>query len=259
VKYPEKWGRFNTFINDQLAELTDGSYGKIDIMWFDLIGISNEKTVDWERFTQTVRSFQPQAMMVARHALSRYENYRTPEQEVPEKALDYPWETCMTMGKMWSYKADDEYKPAYQLIQTLIRVVSRGGNFLLNIGPSPNGDFHPTAYQRLKEIGDWMKINNEAIYATKTIAPYYETKTVFTQKGRYIYATYLPDENETTIPPAIIIHSFQPQRGSEVHLLGYNKPLSWLNAGKGFIIHIPESLQNNPPCQYGWVFRFKNK
>jgi alpha-L-fucosidase len=258
-KYPEKWERFNTFINSQLDELTGGTYGQIDMMWFDLIGISNEKKVDWERFTRTVRSHQPHAMMVARGANNIYENYRTPEQEVPEKALDYPWETCMTMANQWSYKADDNYKSAYRLIQTLIQVVSRGGNFLLNIGPSPAGDFHPTAYQRLKEIGAWMKINGESIYGTKTIAPYHETKTVFTQKAGTVYATYLPDEDETVIPSSITIQSFRPKANGKVYLLGYDKPLAWSNVGKGFIINIPKSVQNHPPCQYGWVFRFENK
>jgi alpha-L-fucosidase len=258
-KYPEKWERFSTFINSQLEELISGNYGKLDMMWFDLCGISNEKGVDWERLSQTIHSYQPQTMMVVRGANNQYENYRTPEQEVPEKALDYPWETCMTMGGSWSYKADDEYKPTYQLIQTLVQVVSRGGNFLLNIGPSPEGDFHPTAYQRLKEIGNWMKINGESIYGTKTIAPYHETKIVFTQKTGIIYATYLPDKDETVIPATIIIHSFQPKANSKVYLLGYNKPLSWSNIGKGFVINIPKSVQNNPPCQYGWVFKFDSQ
>lgn len=255
--YPEKWNRFNDFINAQLGELTDGSYGKVDIVWFDLIGISKEKAVDWERFTRTIRSHQPQAMVVARTAYNKYENYRTPEQEVPDQALDYPWETCMTMGKSWSYKKDDEFKSAYQLVQTLVQVVSRGGNFLLNVGPSPEGDFHPTAYQLLKEIGEWMKVNSESIYGTKPIKPYQETKIVFTQKDRYTYVTYMPDEDELTLPSMISVQSMQPVKGSKVYLLGYDKPVAWENNGTGFVIKIPKNIQNKPPCKHAWVFRFE--
>ena len=256
-KYPEKWNRFNDFINAQLSELTDGSYGKVDIMWFDLIGISNEKTVDWERFTNTVRSHQPQAMMVARHAYTKYENYRTPEQEIPEEALDYPWETCMTMGNMWSYNADEDFKSTWQLVRALVQVVSRGGNFLLNVGPSPEGDFHPTAYQRLREIGEWMKINGESIYGTKPIAPYQETKIAFTQKGKYVYATYLPDENEVNVPKVVSIQSMQLAKGSKVYLLGYKKPLEWERSGTGIQIKLPGGVQNTSPCKHAWVFRLE--
>ena len=256
-KYPEKWDRFNDFINAQLGELTGGAYGKVDIMWFDLIGISQEKKVDWERFTKTVRSNQPQALMVARGSGDQYENYRTPEQEVPDQALDYPWETCMTMGDQWSYNANDNFKSSYQLIQLLVRIVSKGGNFLLNIGPGPDGDLHPIAYDRLKEIGNWMKMNGEAIYGTKPVKPYQETKLAFTQKGNNLYAFYLPDEDEKNIPAIVMISSKQPVKGSKIFLLGYSEPLKWEKNGKGVLINIPEKLQKSPVCQNAWTFKMQ--
>ena len=149
AKHPEKWERYNNFIYNQLEELVSG-YGQLDLLWFDLIGISKEKQVDWPRFAKLARDHQPGIIMVAMGAKNQYENYRTPEQEVPEEALDYPWETCMTMGDQWSYKPGDHYKSAHQLVQLLVRIVSRGGNFLLNIGPGTDGDFDPVAYDRLK-------------------------------------------------------------------------------------------------------------
>ena len=161
------------------------------------------------------------------------------------------------MGRSWSYNADEQFKTSHRLVQMLVQVVSRGGNFLLNIGPGPDGDFHPTAYERLKEIGGWMKINSEAIYETKPIAPFQETKLVFTQKENNIYATYLPDEDEKNMPSIVMIHSMQPKKGSKIYLLGYSQPLSWENTGKGFTINIPGSLRNKPPCQYAWTFKFE--
>ena len=72
---------------------------------------------------------------------------------------------------------------------------------MLNIGPGPDGDIDPIAYDRLKEIGEWMKINSEAIYGTKPVKPYQETKIAFTKKENVVYAIYLPDENEKTFHP----------------------------------------------------------
>jgi alpha-L-fucosidase len=255
-KYPGKWQRLNDFIYNQLDELTGGDYGKLDLLWFDLCNVSSEgKKVDWPRFTGMVRANQPGILMVARGSNDQYENYRTPEQEVPDQALDYPWETCMTMGKSWSYKPNDQYKSVYELVQLLVKIVSRGGNFLLNIGPGPDGDFDPVAYDRLKGIGDWININGEAIYGTKPVKPYHEDKLVFTQKANTVYAFYLPDENEKVMPERVTITSVQPETGSKVFLLGYNKPLKWTKSDKRTVIEIPKSIQNKPVCQNVWTFK----
>ena len=256
TKHPEKWERYNDFMSNQLEELVSG-YGKLDLLWFDLIGISKERVVDWPRFAKIARKHQPGIMMVARGANNQYENYRTPEQEVPEEALDYPWETCMTMGDQWSYKPNDNYKTGYQLIQLLVRIVAKGGNFLLNIGPGPDGDFDPVAYERLKEIGNWMKINSEAIYGTKPVKPYQENKIAFTQKGNSVYAIYLPNEDEKAIPSKVLISSFQPMKDSKIYLLSYVKPLSWEKSGNGIVINIPLALQRKPVCQNAWTFKMK--
>ena len=258
-KYPEKWENLNNFIYNQLEELVSGKYGKIDVFWFDFAGVvaDDSKMVNWKRFATMLRSYQPQTMIVARHTGTIYENYKTPEQEVPEKPLPYPWETCMTMAGQWSYNENDTYKPARQLIQTLAKIVSRGGNYLLNVGPGPDGEFHPTAYERLKEIGDWMKVNSEAIYATHPVAPYAETKTVFTQKGDKVYAIYLAGEDETTLPAEIKIDAFRPAKGGKVHLLGYGKPLQWEKSGAGMVVKIPQALRQKPPCGHAWVIRLQ--
>ena len=143
------------------------------------------------------RRHQPGLLVVDRTVTGRYENYRTPEQEVPEKPLPYAWETCMTMGDSWSYVPGDRYKSANRLIHLLVDIVSKGGNFLLNIGPSPEGEFAPEALDRLREIGAWMKVNGEAIYGTRPIAPYKEAKTCFTAlPDGTVHAIYLADEDE---------------------------------------------------------------
>lgn len=258
-RYPKKWASLNTFINNQLKELTSGEYGKLNLLWFDLCEASSEKKLDWERFSQTVRSQQPGIITVARHQHDKFENYRTPEQKIPDQALDYPWESCMTMATQWSYKPSDTYKPASQIIQFLIQIVSRGGNFLLNVGPGPDGELDPVAYDRLNEIGQWMKINGEGIYGTKPVKPYKETKIAFTGKENTVYAFYLPDSNETKIPRQIFISGMKPASGEKVYLLGHKQALHCTENGMGIVVDIPSSLQNNPPCKYAWTLKFNVK
>ncbi|HRD44147.1 MAG TPA: alpha-L-fucosidase, partial [Ferruginibacter sp.] len=164
AKYPEQWKKFVDYTHRQVNELmTD--YGKMDILWLD--GGWVRKTTDeevkkyladisegsrWARNPQSqdvdipglaaeARKKQPGLIVVDRAVPGMYQNYLTPEQHIPENGLSYPWETCMTMANSWSYVPKDVYKPTDELIEKLVDVVSKGGNFLLNIGPSPEGTF----------------------------------------------------------------------------------------------------------------------
>jgi len=96
---------------------------------------------------------KPGIIIVDRWVPGPFENYHTPEQEIPQKPLPYPWETCMTMGNSWSYVPNDQYKPTNTIIHNLIDIVAKGGNYLLNIGPGPDGEWHDAAYVRLER--DW--------------------------------------------------------------------------------------------------------
>ncbi len=105
------------------------------------------------------RRHQPGLIVVDRSVHGPFENYRTPEQSIPDKPLDYPWETCMTMGGSWSYVPDDRYKSVNTLIHNLVDIVAKGGNYLLNVGPGPDGTWHDEAYRKLDSIGAWMSTN----------------------------------------------------------------------------------------------------
>lgn len=204
------------------------------------------------------RRHQPGLLVVDRTVTGRYENYRTPEQEVPEKPLPYAWETCMTMGGSWSYVPNDRYKPVRRLVHLLVDIVSKGGNFLLNIGPSPEGEFAPEALDRLRGIGEWMKVNGEAIYGTRPIAPYKEAKTCFTARpDGTVHAIYLADEDEAAPPSKIMLTSISPAAGSAVQMLGVREPVRWEKVGKGALLTLPASALAKPPCRHAWVFRFK--
>jgi alpha-L-fucosidase len=257
TKYPERWQRFCDYTFKQVEELVSG-YGKMDILWLDggWVCPQNGQDINMPKIATMARKYQPDMLIVDRTVTGKYENYRTPEQEIPPKPLDYPWETCMTMATSWSYVPGDIYKPAGKLIHMLVDIVAKGGNFLLNIGPSPEGDYADTAYARLKEIGDWMKINGEAIYRTRPIDPYKEGKICFTSLPEgTIYAIYLADDNERNLPSVIEISGFQPSRSSTIELLGVKGSLKWQQSGNGFRILVPASIRNKPPCRYAWAFK----
>lgn len=258
LQQPEQWRKFVQFTQGQVEELMTG-YGPIDILWLDAGQVRPpQQDIQMDKLVAMARSHQPKLIVVDRTVGGRYENYRTPEQEVPEKPLPYPWETCMTMGDQWSYKPNDKYKSTYRLIHLLVDVVGKGGNFLLNVGPQPDGELPPVAVQRLEEIGAWMTINSDAIYGTRPIAPYKEGQTVFTHKGETIYAIYLPQQEGQGLPEHFTLASLKPRAGSKVQLLGTLANLSWqTDAGGKTTINIPSELQASPPCKHAFVLKFQ--
>jgi len=268
-KYPQKWESFRTFTYNQIKELmTD--YGPVDILWLDGGWVQPmtetsprwgkspcDQNIDMPKIAAMARSLHPGLIIVDRAVEGRYQNYRTPEHEVPDTALSYVWETCMPMATSWSYVATDTYKSTWKLVHLLVDIVAKGGNFLLNIGPSPEGELPPESLDRLKGLGAWMKVNGSAIYATRAIAPYKEGKLCFTHGSENIInAIYLADESEQKPPEKITMKAFKPKTGSKVTMLGVEDALKWENTNDGFVIHVPESVRNNPPCANAWTFRF---
>ncbi len=258
-KYPDRWQSFCNYTYNQIEELMS-QYGKIDILWLDggWVSPANNQDINIPAIAQMARKYQPGLIIVDREVPGKYENYRTPEQQIPAKPLDYPWETCMTMATSWSYVKGDTYKPSRQLIQMLIDIVAKGGNFLLNIGPSPEGEFADTAYAHLKEIGNWMKINGEAIYKTRPIAPYKTGKTCFTSlPDGTIFVLYLAGEKETEMPSYINVKGVLPLKKSTIELLGRSGFVKWEANGNDFRIKVPSDCIHHPPCKYAWVFKIR--
>ena len=234
-------------------------YGPIDILWLDAGQVRPpEQDIQMDRLAAMARAHQPHLIIVDRTVGGRYENYRTPEQEVPDKPLPYVWESCLTMGDQWSFKPGDKYKSTHRLIHLLVDIVGKGGNFLLNVGPQPDGQLPEVALSRMKEIGAWMKVNGEAIYGTRAVAPYKNGQVVFTRKGHYVYAIYLTQNEGDPFPDQINFAGLKPKPGTPIHLLGLKKPLSWrTEPSGGTTIDLPSSVQKSPPCLHAIAVKFE--
>jgi hexosaminidase len=263
AKYPERWKAFKDYTYNQLQELTT-DYGRLDLLWLDggwvrplatvnpavewQEGIRYDQDIDMPKIAAMARSHQPGLIVVDRSVPGEYENYTTPEQQIPTHPMDDPWETCMTMGDSWSFVPHDHYKSTTKLIQLLVKVVSRGGNFLLNVGPSPDGDFDDTAYYRLKEIGEWISVNGEGIYGSRTIYPWSSGNVYLTQTkdSSAVYAFVLGEgENkDMVLPNEITIEKFTAKPKSVVTILGRKGRLKWRQDGKKMIIQIPSGLHS---------------
>lgn len=157
----------------QVRELLT-NYGDIAVLWWDTpTNMTDEAALK----LQALLKLQPQIITNDRLKRPNFPgDTKTPEQKIPTQSeLDgKDWETCMTMNGSWGYKSwDHKWKSAETLIHNLIDIASKGGNYLLNVGPKDDGTFPQESIDRLKEIGDWMKVNHEAIYATKAspVAP----------------------------------------------------------------------------------------
>ena len=167
------------YLKGQLKELVQ-NYGPLGIMWFDGEWIKDwTRENGWDMFEYCL-SLQPDTIVNNRvgngrqgmRGLSKSDefagDYGTPEQEIPAKGLPgLDWETCMTMNDTWGYKSyDNNWKSREDLLHKLVDIASKGGNFLLNVGPTAEGLIPGPSVERLAAIGKWMKVNGESIYGT---------------------------------------------------------------------------------------------
>ena len=188
--------KYAEYLHGQARELLT-QYGKIDVMWFDFsyphMADGGKGKDDWqsEKLMAMVRELQPGIIVNDRMGIGG--DIKTPEQVQPRewvKVDDKPvvWEACQTLNGSWGYDRDNlDWKSVDMLVQMLIDTVSKGGNLLLNVGPTARGQFEPKALERLKGVGDWMKLHSRSIYgATQSEFPV-PGDCRLTQKGDRLY------------------------------------------------------------------------
>lgn len=189
------------YIRDQTRELLT-QYGKIDIMWFDFSyahkdwGWSKGKgREDWqsEELVKVVRELQPHIILNDRLDLPGAGDVITPEQFQPQSWPEVNgkrvvWEACQTLNVSWGYDRDAlHWKSSEMLVKMLIDTVSKGGNLLLNVGPNGRGEFEPKALDRLRAIGDWMRLHSRSIYGCTASEFTPPPDCRYTQNGNRLY------------------------------------------------------------------------
>ena len=233
-------------------------YGPQDILWLDGGAVRPPNAgIDMDGMAAMARRHQPGLIVVDRTVRGVNENYITPEGEIPDHYLPYPWETCMTMGTSWTYKPKDEFKSTGTLVRNLCRIVARNGNYLIGIGPDGAGEFDPTVYERLKDIGAWLRVNGEAIYGTRPVKPYEQPDCVFTGKrDGTVYAIVLAKDDNAGLPETINIPAELATKAGKFELLGYG-PLE--RTGAPATIRIPAAARAKPPCSHAWAIKLSPK
>jgi alpha-L-fucosidase len=244
----------------QLIELLN-NYGKIDMLCLDMY-LGPRVWPELRKTVMKLRELQPDVMLRDR-GIGNYGDYYTPERVVPgsNASSDKPWFCIYPLGTDFSYEPDAaKYKGTQWIIQNLVDTVAKGGGLMIGVGPSSHGEFHPAALLQMKAAGAWLKVNGEAIYATRPRegTAWSEGDAIRYTKSkdnRFVFAILnkWPD-------PDITLQSVQPKSGSKVTLLGSNAVVSWeFDSANGTTIKLPENLQQpaNRPCEYAWSLKIE--
>ena len=254
---PRDHGRYLEFLHAQVTELTS-NYGPVDVMWWDYSSTKFQGDAAWKAtdLMAKVRARQPNIIMNNRlfripeagfngmgtSAISnrmdpKYGDFITPEQHIPATGIPgVDWETCMTMNTTWGFSEHDQaWKTPETMVRNLIDIASKGGNYLLNIGPKGDGSIPRESIEAMQAFGKWMDSNNESIRAT-TASPFeklsFEGRA--TAKGNvvYLHVFQRPADGKLVVPA----------KGAKATLLASGAALACTREGGNLVIDLPPAL-----------------
>jgi alpha-L-fucosidase len=246
------WYKYLDYMDAQLRELLT-NYGEIGGIWFD--GMWDKPNADWrlDRTYNLIHQLQPQALIGSNHHRAPYpgEDFQMFEKDLPGQntagfnqtavvSHQLPTETCETINSSWGFNiGDSNYKSPRQLIQYLVRAAGYDANFLLNVGPMPNGKIQPEFVSRLKDVGRWLAKNGEAIYATRSgpIAPH--SWGVTTRKGNKIYIHILECQDSSLLVPRL------PQPIQSAYFLKDGSKVEFVENAYGMILKLPQNARDD--------------
>jgi len=253
--HPERKAEYMAFMQQQLKELLEGC--RPEVLWFDGEWPKWFTPEDGWAVYNYLRKLQPNLIINNRvgtgrsgmEGLDRADrsyagDFGTPEQQIPATGLaGVDWESCMTMNNTWGFKRSDEkWKNSETLIRNVIDIASKGGNYLLNVGPTAEGLIPEASVERLAAMGQWMQVNGESIYGTKA-SPFEKTpwgrctqKNVGDSVTRiYFHLFQWPNEGRLVIPPL-------PGKALKARLLGSDAPLEITLGGAGREVRLPAEM-----------------
>ncbi len=263
---------FNHYLEDymkpQLKELIM-AYDP-EIIWFDGEWIPNYTHEQGQALYQYVRSLKENILINNRvdkgrqgmQGMNKQDqsyagDFGTPEQEILDTSSDLDWESCMTMNDTWGFKSyDHNWKSTETLIHNLIDTAAKGGNYLLNVGPTAEGLIPQPSIERLEAIGNWLSVNGEAIYTTEKLKSTFgegEHIRYTKKKGESVYyaiSLKVPSKN-------IVFKHVRPKKESKIYLLGNETALEWMySESESLQIKIPKSLNKETKA---WVFKIEGE
>lgn len=254
---PRDHARYLEHLHGQVGELVS-NYGKVDVLWWDYSAVDFQGEAAWKagELMRLVRAKQPDIIMNNRlfripeagfsgmgtdNVTSRmdpqYGDFVTPEQHIPPTGLPgVDWETCMTLNTTWGYnRHDSKWKDSTTIIRNLVDIASKGGNYLLNIGPTGDGSIPVESSDCLQQVGRWMDVNAEAIRGTTAATeakPGFDGRLTTKGKVRYAHLFSRPAEGVLKLP-------FTATRAT---LLAGAAPLKVDPSGTGAVVHLPATL-----------------
>ena len=250
-QHPDWWQNYRKFTQNQLNELTT-DYGNIDILWLDGGWITGEE-IGLDTILVDARKRNPGMISVDRTIRGKNENYQTPEQGIPAKQLDIPWESCITLSHAWGWTPNAKFKSPNKVIGILSEIVAKGGCLALGVGPKADGTLQPEVVKNLLQIGNWLNKNGQAIYSTVNAAHYNDGKVWFTadKNGKTLYAIYALEDGEK-IPKTITWTENKPK--GKLILLQIGKSVKYTIKGNQVTVTLPSGLKNEP-----LAFKFNSK
>lgn len=248
------------YLLPQLRELLT-NYGDIGVLWFDGEWIDEWTEEQGKALYNYVRGLQPGIIINNRvgkgrngmQGMSPEEaagDFGTPEQEILEEKSALDWESCMTMNDHWGYnKHDKNFKSTEELIWNIADITAKGGNFLLNVGPTAEGLFPSESIERLSEIGEWMAVNSEAVYASKPWTHWKEGENIRYATGAngsvYVFIRKGSDAE-------MVLKKIRPEAGSSIALLGSTHPVPWRQTPDGVSLRLPTGSAHPYPSGKIW-------
>ena len=197
--------RFVDYIHAHIRELMT-NYGKIDVLWYDVSWPLDRAGWESEKMNKMVFDLQPDIIVNNRNKLAG--DFSTPEQHITASKEGRAWESCMTLNDSWGYQAaDDNWKSPQAVLRNLITCCRDTGNYLLNIGPKPDGSVPDESVRILHEVGQWMNRNGDSVRQSELCQVRRHNYASFTRKGNvlYMHVHFWPDDG------AVVFSGLQPQ------------------------------------------------